>query len=80
MNNTNSINIKKRIDDIWSNILEKNQIDIRDDFFELGGNSLQAIRLLHEVSETFHVDLDMEDFLENPTVNHLVKTIMHLKH
>ena len=50
--------ISRRLKNIWSNLLNLETTDIRDDddFFELGGNSLKAVSLIVEVEKEFGED------------------------
>ncbi|MEN3608979.1 non-ribosomal peptide synthetase [Plantactinospora sp. ZYX-F-223] len=46
-----------------------------DDFFELGGDSIQAIRLLSRVREEFGAEIPLSDFLREPTLAWLAGTV-----
>jgi len=43
-------------------------VGVTDDFFELGGNSLQAAALMTRVADTFGVEASLADFFAAPTV------------
>ena len=45
---------------LWQDLLDIDQVGIRDDFFQLGGNSLQAIQLLGQLRKACHPALTME--------------------
>jgi acyl-CoA synthetase (AMP-forming)/AMP-acid ligase II/acyl carrier protein len=53
---------------IWQEILEKQQIGIHDDFLAMGGESLQAARILAKVNERFSTNLQIIDIFNAPTV------------
>jgi acyl transferase domain-containing protein len=56
---------------IWQELLGFEGIGIRDEFFELGGDSLLATRLLNRLHEVFSImvsDYSMRDFFESPTI------------
>ncbi|MFC8451316.1 amino acid adenylation domain-containing protein [Kitasatospora sp. NPDC057223] len=55
------------ITDILSPLLHIPAINPHDDFFALGGNSLQATRLLSRIRDTFGVDVGLADFFAAPT-------------
>ena len=55
--------IESKLIGIWSNIFNKNGIDVNSDFFELGGNSLTAVKFLHRVEQEFGVDSLLPDVL-----------------
>jgi non-ribosomal peptide synthetase component F len=54
--------------DIWAQILGVKRVGIRDDFFELGGNSLLAARAVAQVNRACGVHLSLTDFFQTPTV------------
>ncbi len=53
---------------IWENALGIEMIGVYDDFFELGGQSLIAIRLLSQFRKELGVDLPVVTFFEAPTI------------
>lgn len=53
---------------LWEDVLNRRPIGMEDDFFELGGDSLEAARLLASVEEVFGVDLGPAGLLVAPTV------------
>lgn len=44
---------------------------LSDDFFELGGDSLSAVRLLARLRERFGIELSLRDIFDHPTVGDL---------
>lgn len=60
---------------IWEGLLAVRPIGIRDDFFELGGASLLAVRLMVRVHERFGALIPMGSFLQNPTVESLAELL-----
>ncbi len=63
------------IADIWSELLEVQDVGPETDFFELGGNSLAAVRMLAAVEERMAVQVDFVDFLDGPTVGALASAV-----
>lgn len=55
--------------------LGRTPTDPDSNFFTLGGNSLQAIKLLAAVSSSYGVRLAVRDFLTDPTVRGIVRAI-----
>jgi amino acid adenylation domain-containing protein len=53
---------------LFAEILALDRVSIEDSFFELGGNSLLAARLLYRVGDQFQVKVQMRDFLAHPDV------------
>jgi acyl carrier protein len=56
---------------IWREVLGRPDIGVLDDFFDLDGNSMQAIRVVSQIRETYGVGVRAIDFFESPTVETL---------
>jgi acyl carrier protein len=48
---------------IWSEVLNIGDIGIHDEFLNLGGDSLAAMRCINRISATFGVELPLDLFL-----------------
>jgi amino acid adenylation domain-containing protein len=59
---------EKRLVAIWTEILGIDDVGVEDDFFELGGQSLQAITVMSRVREALGVALPAQAFFEAPTI------------
>jgi amino acid adenylation domain-containing protein len=64
---------------IWAEVLDLNQIGINDNFFDLGGHSLAATRVISRVVETFPLDLPITVLFDSPTVAELAEIIVERK-
>lgn len=60
---------------IWRKILNKNAINLDDDFFQLGGSSLQAARLLIESGRQFARNFSVQTLYDAPTLRELASII-----
>ncbi|MDJ0597352.1 MAG: amino acid adenylation domain-containing protein [Crocosphaera sp.] len=60
---------------IWGQVLQLNNIGIRDNFLELGGNSLLAVHLLAEIEKVFAKQLPLAALYNFPTVEELATLI-----
>lgn len=49
-------------------IFNSKKIGIYDDFFALGGHSLRAMRLIHELAESFGIEIPMRTLYQYPTI------------
>lgn len=52
----------------WTHVLERETIGIRENFFELGGQSLKAVRLVGLLEERHGWRISLRDFFARPTV------------
>ena len=51
---------------IWSDVIGVKVTDVRRDFFSLGGDSLQAVKVLSRIWETFQVEIPLEVLFAGP--------------
>src|SRR4029077_21039619 len=66
---------EKVLASIWSQLLNVQVVGINDDFFELGAQSLLAIRAVSRIRDAFGVDLSLRNLFERPTVAGLAEVI-----
>ena len=59
----------------WKELLGLTKVGRRDDFFELGGQSLTAIRLLGKVKKAYGVELNSAVMLQASTIESLARLI-----
>lgn len=69
---TNDIQIE--IAKIWENVLGIEKVGINDDFFELGGNSLNAIRVISSL--TVNYEINTNDIFKYPTIKELSQKLI----
>jgi thioesterase domain-containing protein/acyl carrier protein len=60
---------------IWATILNAECVGIRDNFFDLGGDSLLAIRLINEINQQFERELPLSALFLNPTIEGLADSL-----
>jgi amino acid adenylation domain-containing protein len=58
---------------IWCKWLNATAVGIKDNFFDLGGNSLLAIRVVGDINKTLETDLRVATFFQDPTVEQLAR-------
>ena len=66
---------EQRIAEIWQEILSRKDVGPDDDFFDLGGTSLDLIRAFVHVNEKFSVVLDGSVLGETATVSGLARCV-----
>src|SRR5438105_13824508 len=67
--------VQEQIAVIWSQLLNVNEVGIKDNFFDLGGHSLLATQLLSRLRDIFQLDLPLRELFEHPTVAALAEAI-----
>lgn len=60
---------------IWQEMLQIEEIGRNSSFFDLGGHSLNAIRMLHRVKEQFGSEFRINDVYQSPTLAELSRRI-----
>jgi thioesterase domain-containing protein/acyl carrier protein len=60
---------------IWENLLDVSPIGVKDNFFDLGGHSFLAVRLMAQIYERFGNNLPLSTLFENATIEKLGKIV-----
>ncbi len=60
---------------IWETILNTSPIGVTDDFFEVGGHSILAVRLFAEIEKVFGKTIPLASLLKAPTIAQLAKLV-----
>jgi len=68
-----------RISDIWREILGPSTLEPNSNFFDLGGNSLSAVRLSVRVRGDFDVRLDPSHLFATPTLKRFAELVSSLR-
>ena len=63
--------MEKTIAAIWTEILQVDQIGVEDNFFDLGGHSLHATRVLSRLRNQLQRDIPLRILFEQPTIAEL---------
>jgi hypothetical protein len=67
---------ERQLVQIWEEILGTHPVGVTDNFFDVGGHSLLAGRLLARLRERFRVDVSLGAFFAAPTVTGLAVAIV----
>ncbi|HEY9826129.1 MAG TPA: amino acid adenylation domain-containing protein [Stenomitos sp.] len=67
--------LEKKLAQIWSRILEIDEVGIKDSFLELGGDSLRLIELGNQIESSYSIEFSLASFFENPTISGIVNQI-----
>lgn len=66
---------EKSLAAIWCELLQVQEIGVNDDFFDLGGQSLVAMRMVARIRDELGVDLQLRNLFERPTVAGLAEIV-----
>jgi amino acid adenylation domain-containing protein len=70
-----SLPVEKQLVQIWEKLLGVQPIGIKDDFFELGGNSLLGVQLFDQIAQVFGKKLPLSTLFGGATIEHLAKAL-----
>lgn len=73
-----STELEEKIARIWQDLLGIEQAGIHDNFFDLGGNSLVAMRIVSRLKRDLMIDIPIVTLFEGPTVEALAQAIGQL--
>lgn len=68
--------LEERLKRIWKHSLKMDEINMNDNFFNLGGDSLIALEITDNIRNELRVDVDLQSIFDHPTVSalaHLIK-------
>ena len=72
-------NTELELEKLYKKVLNIEDFSIKDSFFDLGGDSLSAIKLSTIILKEFNVNISVKDIFENPTIEALAKIISSKK-
>ena len=61
---------------IWTEVLGAEEVGVLDNFFLLGGDSIQATKLISRVRDVFKIELSLHRLFESPTVAEFSEEIL----
>lgn len=67
--------IERNLAEIWEAVLGVKPIGRRDDFFDLGGSSLQSVQVLRHIQERFDLVLSPSALVEHSTIESLAALV-----
>jgi acyl carrier protein len=66
---------EKTVAAIWAELLRVEHVGVDDDVFDLGAQSLMAMKALARIRDAFQVNLSLRNLFEHPTVAGLAGAI-----
>ncbi|HDR7068761.1 TPA: AMP-binding protein, partial [Bacillus cereus] len=70
---------ERKLVEIWKDVLGIQRVGIRDNFFEIGGHSLKAARLISIVNKEFNVQLSIKSLFKFPILVDFSKCILEME-
>jgi acyl carrier protein len=64
---------------IWAEILHLENIGRYDNFFDLGGHSLMAVRVATRIRQIFQLDIQIDDLFQQTTIASLAEVIINIQ-
>ncbi len=61
-------NLQEIILKVWRNAFNDFSINIHDNFFDIGGDSLTALRIIEEIDSRYNIDIPLVSLFDCPTV------------
>lgn len=70
---------EQKLASIWENVLEISPIGVQDNFFDVGGDSLQSVALMIQIEQTFGKTLPLSTLLTEPTIEQMAAILNQSK-
>ena len=67
--------LERQLAETWGELLEVDQIDVKQDVFALGADSLTVTQMLSRLQTNFGIKLSFKDILDAPTVTALARQV-----
>ena len=67
--------VEKQLTEIWKDLLQVDQVGVRDNFFSLGGDSLAIAGMMIAIEERFHTAIPTDSFFRSPTIETIASLI-----
>jgi thioesterase domain-containing protein/acyl carrier protein len=67
--------VETKLAKIWGNVLNINAIGVKDNFFGIGGNSLQAVTIFSDIQKSFGKSLPLATLLSAPTIEQIANIL-----
>lgn len=73
--------IEQKLVKIWEEVLQLENIGVKDDFFALGGHSLKVLKMISQIHKQFDLKYDLKGVYTESTIELISKRIsLKLKH
>jgi acyl carrier protein len=70
--------VEAKIIEVWKSVFDVEDVGRHDNFFDLGGHSLNATQVAWRLKETFNVEVPVRTIFDAPTVAELAESVLRL--
>ncbi len=67
--------VEQGLVEIWQRLLNREDVSVNDDFFEIGGNYIQTYRLKNSIQTKFDISLNSDIVYRKPTITELASLL-----
>jgi len=67
--------VETKLQTIWQEILLCGPMGVTDNFFDLGGHSLMAVRLVTEIQKAMGIEIPLTELFQGATIEHLANLV-----
>lgn len=67
--------VEKTIVSVWQEVLQLEEVGVRDNFFDLGGNSLDILKMSDRLQEALEMDIPLVNLFKYPTIALLARSL-----
>ena len=71
--------VEQKLLEIWCEVLERESIGTTENFFDIGGNSLSAMRVAARIPRSLGVDFPVTELFQSPTIESLAMAIQEFQ-
>ncbi|MBF0200239.1 MAG: amino acid adenylation domain-containing protein [Desulfamplus sp.] len=68
---------EEKLSEIWQEVLERPSVGIDDNFFEVGGHSLRATRIISRIHKAMGAEISLQEFFRHPDIRSLARLMDH---
>ena len=67
--------LEGRLVEVWQEVLGREDVGVRDNFFEVGGHSLSAMRAVSRIQQRLRARVELREFFARPTVEAMAQLV-----
>ncbi|MEW9697561.1 amino acid adenylation domain-containing protein [Paenibacillus sp. SI8] len=71
--------VEQQLLSIWQDVLDVNKISVKDPFFDIGGNSLRATKLVSKINQQMNTRVSVRNVFELLTIEQMAQFIDHME-